>query len=260
MSDGTESPPRIRLVTRGDDAGTCRSANEAIHDACVNGMLRNASFMAPCPELDHAAELLRDLPGLCIGLHTTFTSELDAMKLRPVLPVDQVPSIVDENGFFYHTGWPLAQTNPVVDELVAEFRAQLALLRAKGLNVEYIDEHMSLAALPELRAAMAETAQREGLVLALDHQSHWLKLPEGSFEMPVHAFLAALEAAALGDHIFVGHPCYDTEEVQALWTGRPVPVGHMRDWERRMFMDPEVLDYCRRRGIQPIRYTDLPAA
>jgi predicted glycoside hydrolase/deacetylase ChbG (UPF0249 family) len=215
--------------------------------------------MAPTPELDHAVELLADLPGVCVGMHTTFTSELSNMKLRPVLPVEQVPSIVDENGYFFPNAWRLAARKPATEELVAEFKAQLALLRAKGLNVKYIDEHMSLKPLKELRAAIAETAKREGLVLALTAPAVRLSPQEGKkFETPLHALLATLEAAKPGDYMVVGHPCYDTKEVRDFWKGRPVRVGHMRDWERRMFMDKEVLDLCRRRGIKAIRYVDLP--
>jgi hypothetical protein len=38
---------RIQLVTRGDDAGSCQSANRAIGQACDSGTLRNVSVMAP---------------------------------------------------------------------------------------------------------------------------------------------------------------------------------------------------------------------
>ncbi len=31
----------IHLITRTDDAGSCQSANEAIRDCCLNGILRS---------------------------------------------------------------------------------------------------------------------------------------------------------------------------------------------------------------------------
>ncbi|HAA77607.1 TPA: hypothetical protein DCE37_21050 [Candidatus Latescibacteria bacterium] len=37
----------IRLITRGDDAGSNVTTNRAIRDACVNGVLRNVSLMVP---------------------------------------------------------------------------------------------------------------------------------------------------------------------------------------------------------------------
>jgi predicted glycoside hydrolase/deacetylase ChbG (UPF0249 family) len=258
---GTEPTAQrgIRLVTRGDDPGTCQSANRAVHDACVDGILRNASVMAPGAALDHAAELLADLPGLCIGLHTTLSTEfVGERRLRPVLPVEQVPSIVGADGYFLQGTWHLAQQRPVIAELMAEFRAQIALLRDKGMNVEYVDVHMGMPALPELIDEMARTTEREGLILTRTAPAGRLPRLEGTFDTPVQALLAKLEAAEPGDYVFVGHPCYDTEDVRALWQGASETVGEERDWQRRTFMDAEVLDYCRRRGVQPIRYTDLP--
>ena len=53
--------PRIRIVTRGDDSGSCHSANRAIADAFKNGLLRNASVMVPAPAFKDAAQMYRDL-------------------------------------------------------------------------------------------------------------------------------------------------------------------------------------------------------
>jgi len=248
----------IRLVTRGDDSGTCENANLAIRDAFVSGMLKNTSLMVPPPALDHAAEVLADLPGLCVGLHVTLTSEVELMKWGPVLPVEKVPSIVNRNGHFYHHVREVAE-HAAVGELIAEVQAQLDLARARGFNIEYMDEHMLVGAVPGLRNELDSLGDREGL----DHSHLSLAaLPsvEGEFESPLKRFIARLGAAEPGTYMVVGHPCYDTEEVRRLWTGRPVPVGHMRDWERRYFMDPEVLEYCSARGIEAIRFTDLPAA
>jgi predicted glycoside hydrolase/deacetylase ChbG (UPF0249 family) len=261
MGNDRNAQDPIRIVTRGDDAGTCRSANRAIHDACVDGVLRNTSVMAPGAAVDHAAELLAGLPGLCIGMHTTFASEFAGdRRLRPVLPIEQVPSIVGKDGYLASRPWRLAEKHPAIKELIAELHAQLALLRATGMDVEYIDAHMGLVPMTELHEAVAEAAEREGVVLALTARATRLPHLEGSFETPVQAFLAKLEAAAPGDYVFVGHPAYDTEDIRDLWTGVSETVGVERDWQRRTFMDAEVLDYFERHGIEPICYTDLPVS
>jgi predicted glycoside hydrolase/deacetylase ChbG (UPF0249 family) len=249
----------IRLVTRADDIGTCRSVNRAARDACVDGILRNVSLMAPAADVDHAAELLVDLPGLCIGMHTTFATEFTGdRRLRPVLPVEQVPSIVDEDGYLYNTAWQLAAQDPASDELAAELEAQLALLRAKGMDVEYIDVHMHIGPLPELQEAITEMGRREGLMLAHRWPAPILPKLNGPFETPVQALLARLAAVESGDYVFIGHPCYDTAEMRELWTGKRPEVALERDWQRRTLMDAVVLDYFRLHGIEPIRYTDLP--
>ena len=246
----------IRLVTRGDDAGSCASANEAIRDAFLNGILRNTSVMAPAPHLEHAAELLSDLPGLCLGLHVTLTSELRGLCTGPVLPVEQVAEIVDEDGGFFPRV-PQTASPAALDQMVAEVEAQLDLLRAKGFDVRYMDEHMMVGRVPGLRERLAELAGREGLV-KMPKSLRGLPRVAGDFENPLDELIARLDAAEPGTYLIVGHPCYDCEEVRRLWTGRPSKAGrHMREWERRMFVDARVIGYCQGRGIEPIRYTEV---
>ncbi|MBD2867190.1 ChbG/HpnK family deacetylase [Paenibacillus arenilitoris] len=76
----------IYLVTRGDDLGSSRSANAGILEACRSGLLKNVSVMACAPYAEEAAELLRDAPGVCFGIHATFNAEWDFVRWGPVLP------------------------------------------------------------------------------------------------------------------------------------------------------------------------------
>lgn len=46
----------IRLVTRGDDSGSCATANRAILDAHRHGILKNTSLIVSGPVLDDAVE------------------------------------------------------------------------------------------------------------------------------------------------------------------------------------------------------------
>ena len=76
--------PSIRLVTRADDAGSSLSANRAIRETCVAGMVRNVSLMAPCAHIADAAAQLRDLPGIALGMHVTLNGEWDAPRWSPL--------------------------------------------------------------------------------------------------------------------------------------------------------------------------------
>ncbi|MDF1512247.1 MAG: ChbG/HpnK family deacetylase [Anaerolineae bacterium] len=66
---------RIKLVTRGDDAGMCHTVNIAIRDAVMHGILRYVSMMAPAPAFDEAVEIFSDLPGVKFGLHVDLSSQ-----------------------------------------------------------------------------------------------------------------------------------------------------------------------------------------
>lgn len=250
--------PRVRLVTRGDDAGSCRSANFAIRDCCVRGILRNTSVLAPAPAAEHAAAVLRDCEGLCIGLHACITAEWDELKWGPVLPARVVPSLVDKRGHFRATPGQIEQHGFDPDEVMAELAAQLALLRALKLNVQYMDCHMGFNWLPGLAARVAAFAAKEGLVYS---PTGIARLPrvKGAFDSPVAALCATLAAARPGTYICVTHPGYVRKDMQCLGHTRYRNVAVDRDWQRRMFMDHAIIACCAQHGITPIRYVDLTA-
>lgn len=249
---------RIRLVTRGDDSGSCHSANVAIRDAFEKGILRNTSLMVPCPAFEEAAEILRDLPGLCVGLHATLNAEWDRVRWGPVLPPEEVPSLVDANGYLFQTTQALAENEAGPDEMMAEIQAQLDLARSRGVDIRYIDCHMGFTWIGDMADRVVGFAEREGLV----HRPQGVRrLPsvDGDFDNMVAELVARLSAAEPGTYIVVGHPCYDTEEVRDFCHPGITPgsEGPGRDWQRRMFMDQEVLDCCEANGVEPIRYTEI---
>jgi len=248
----------IRLVTRGDDSGSCNTANVAIWNAYKKGILRNTSIMVPAPAFPEAADMYAEDDGLCVGLHVTLNAEWDAVRWGPVLPADEVPSLVDENGHFFKTTRELNENNPDIQEMLAEVQAQLDLARARGLKIRYMDTHMGVGWVCGLDTELRKMAKREGLIFSHD-VVQGLPRPQGEFANHVERVVAALRAASPGTYLLVGHPAYDRVDVrmfghEGLEAGRE---GINRDWQRRMFMDQEVLDCCRELGIRPIRYTEI---
>jgi len=246
----------IRLITRGDDSGSCETANLAIRDAFEKGILRNTSLIVPAPALDHAVAILRDLKGLCVGLHATVTAEWDSVRWGPVLPPDQVPSLVDANGHFFKNGRLLHENNPSNDEILAELKAQLDRARARGFRIDYMDEHMSFSWFPGLRERLDAFVQSEGLIWGA-HEYDRLPGENNPAQTPVENMVRRLEAAPPGTYLIVGHPGYNRPDMRRLGHAGAGNVALDRDWQRRMFMDPEVLECCERCGIEPVRFTDL---
>jgi hypothetical protein len=82
---------------------------------------------------------------------------------------------------------------------------------------------------------------------------------EGEFADVVERLIARLEAAEPGTYLIVGHPCYDTEDVRRFHHAGMVPgtEGLNRDWQRRMFMDPRIVEFVAARSIEPIRYSQV---
>ena len=241
---------RIQLVTRADDAGSCNSANVAIWSCYRKGIVRNASVMVPAPAFEEAAELLGSEEGLCVGLHVTLTSEWESVRWGPVLSPEEVPSLVDQDGCFPRSRRALEDNGARLEEMLAEIAAQLEAARSHGLNIAYVDTHMSVRFSCGLEEPLKELARREGLVYG--YEVPWLPPVEGRFANRVEEFVAQLAAAEPGTYLAVGHPTYDRLDVEMFSPGQ----GPKRDWDRRMFTDPPVLDYCAAHGVVPIRYTE----
>jgi len=256
----------IRLVTRGDDAGTSKSANRAIHAAAKKGILRNASVLAPGPGVIHAAKVLGGLVKsgeLCVGLHATATCEWEWPVWGPVLGAEDVPSLVDERGLLHRTLEELiagdAPAGKVRADILAEVAAQLERLRSLGLKVAYIDEHMELGRIEGVREGLARIAKREGLVFRPPLER--LPLTNGEFEEDDHAsrLLAALDGAAPGTYLVVGNPAFDDDEMgRCHGAGKAEgEVGPDRNGQRLMFMREDIVAWCREKGVRLLRYDGI---
>jgi len=265
MPETQPDVPRLQLITRGDDLGCNHTANVAIRDAYQQGILRNTSLMAPAPAIGHAAELLAGEHDLCCGLHCTITAEWDSLRWGPVLPPDEVPSLVDRHGHFFQTTRAVAEHGPRLNEIMAELRAQLQRARELGFEVRYADTHMGFAHVVDgLSEAIDAWCTREGILNARHYGRRLPPLDAAQAAAtdseldPVEQFIARLDAAPAGQYLIVGHPAYDTPEMRALGhEGMPGErVAGEREWQRRLFMDPRVVVYCRENGVLPIRYDE----
>lgn len=262
----------LRLVTRADDAGNTESANRAIRETFEDGVLRNASVMAPCPAFEDAADRLAGLDGLCVGVHVTLTAEWDRPRWGPVLPPEEVPSLVDDDGYFPPTPTALAKSQPDTDEMLAEARAQLARLRDAGFEVSYFDDHMRhrgplLYEAPEFVTGLRELAAEEGLI---DGQTAVPRLPyvEGTratygeqLRDRIEAGVGRSERTGQRAFLAVGHPGYYDAETRPITGGRadrgPGEWAAVMDGQRRMFLDDAVAECCAERGVEPARFTDV---
>lgn len=250
--------PKMRIVTRGDDSGSCHSANRAIADAFNHGVLRNTSIMVPAPLFKEAARMYKNLDGLCIGLHATITDEWNTHRWGPILDADRVPSLVMEDGTFFKSTRDLWDNKPDSDEILAEIKAQLEMARSEGLDIGYMDEHMAFGWFDGLAPRLHAFAEAEGLVHRPESLSRLSRI-DGEFSDPVERLLATLDAAELDKtYLLVGHPCYDSKDIQQMTYGDQLPgeIAKERDWQRRMFMDDRVIEYYRRNDIQPITYAE----
>ncbi|MBR4299995.1 MAG: ChbG/HpnK family deacetylase, partial [Bacteroidales bacterium] len=159
------------LVVRIDDMGALHSVNEASIDVYKNGIAKSVEVLAVGAWFPEAAKMLKENPGLDVGVHLAITSEWENVKWRPLT---QCPSLVDENGYFY----PMMGPNPAypgqsvmenmanfdIEEIEKEFRAQIELALKNIPQVTHISGHMmSTAFNPQVMEVVQKLSEEYNL-------------------------------------------------------------------------------------------------
>lgn len=151
------------LIVNADDLGISCGTNRAIAAAFEHGVLTSASLMVNMPAADDALRLVREQPGLRVGLHACLTCG------PAVLPPHMVPLLVGEAGRFRHSFaglWQLLRSGRRAEALAqieAELRAQWLAVRRRGLALSHIDSHQHVHMLPGLFPIVAALGREAGV-------------------------------------------------------------------------------------------------
>ncbi|MCC7446807.1 MAG: polysaccharide deacetylase family protein [Anaerolineae bacterium] len=120
----------------------CQAINDAISHTLKTGVVCSTSLMTPCSHATQAMQWLRENPDMDFGVHLTVISDAPTNRYRPLTNRNNVPSLVDEAGYFYmQDRIPafVAQVN--IAELEMEFRAQIETVLAANLRPTHLDWH-----------------------------------------------------------------------------------------------------------------------
>ncbi len=168
----------VELIVRGDDMGMTHTCNLAVKKNFQEGILTCASIIVPSPWFEEAARMCREHPEWCIGVHLTLNSEWRDYRWKPVVPYSEVPSLVDEDGYFYPTTEAFLEASPELEDVERELRAQMELALKRGIDVQYIDTHMDTArSTPELREIVLSICQDYDLPLGVWKLRHRVVQP-----------------------------------------------------------------------------------
>ncbi|MCK4466046.1 MAG: polysaccharide deacetylase family protein [Bacteroidales bacterium] len=138
------------LIVHADDIGLSHSVNSATIAAFEKKGINSGSIMVPCPWFPEIAEYAKEHQDLDLGIHLTLTAEWKNYKWDGVLPSIEIPSLINEDGYFYATTEEVAR-NADPKEVEKEIRAQIERAKAFGIKPTHLDTHMgSLVATPDL--------------------------------------------------------------------------------------------------------------
>lgn len=134
-----QAKPR-QLIINGDDFGFSSGVNQAIIAAHKQGVLTSTSLMVTGNAFEEAVMLAKAHPTLAVGLHLVLACG------RSVLPPDQIPHLVDDDGNFSNqpeTAGIYYHFNAAARrEIPLEIRAQLTKFRQTGLPLSHVDGHV----------------------------------------------------------------------------------------------------------------------
>lgn len=142
--------------------------NEEIIKSYYDGILTSTSLMANGNYFDYAIELVKENPGLDVGVHLTLTKE------KPVLSSKYVKSIIDSEGKLFSTSNNFARNYFLgkisLHEVESELTAQIEKIINTGIKISHLDSHQHLHVLPKI----AEIAVR----LAKKYSIKFIRLPK----------------------------------------------------------------------------------
>jgi predicted glycoside hydrolase/deacetylase ChbG (UPF0249 family) len=250
----------------------CHAVNEAIFRVLKDGIARSTSLMVPCPWMLYAMRFLADNPEIPFGVHLTAVSEWGEYRWGPVTARDKVPSLLDEAGCFYSfERMPEFLAQVRLDKLEMEFRAQIEVVLAAGLQPTHLDWHaLRIGDRADVSGVMLKLAREYGLALRVAGRS-WIEklqsrgLPTNDYDFLDSSSLdPAIKATRLTEllrELPVGlsewavHPGLDNPELLAIERGG----NHIRQTDFDFLMSQQAKDVVREEGIVLLDYRALQA-
>jgi chitin disaccharide deacetylase len=228
LSQGNNSP-KILLI-RCDDIGMSHSVNLAAKELIETGLVFSASVMFPCAWYQEGVDILKDYPGITVGIHLTLNAEWKNYRWGPVAGRDKVPSLVDENGYFFPSRASFFANNPKLDEVEIELRSQIERALHSGLKISYVDYHMGTAVDNlEMRKIVEKLANEYGLGISryfgeIDIKNMYSD-PIESKKDSLYYTLSNLEGAKI--NLLVCHIGKDNDELRAMIDMNSFGLGGM---------------------------------
>ncbi|HYV49601.1 MAG TPA: ChbG/HpnK family deacetylase [Myxococcaceae bacterium] len=151
---------RRRLVVNADDLGLHPRIDEGILEARKRGILTSASVLVTGRSAE-AAVRAAQAAGVRVGVHLCLVT-----ALPPVLPVEKVRSLAP--GGVFRAGWAAlvkawALGRVRLAEVREELAAQIERARELGAEVDHLDAHQHVHALPGLARVVREIADEARL-------------------------------------------------------------------------------------------------
>lgn len=264
------NPPR--LIIRADDMGSFHASNVACLKTYRDGIISSVEVMAVTPWFPEAVKMLRENPGLDVGLHLVLTSEWDNIKWRPLT---HVPSLMDPNGYFFpmmgpnpaYPGLSVTENKWNIQEIEQEFRAQIELALKNIPQISHLSGHMGALQFHKEVAELVHRLAAEYNLTVVDRndpastytlESVGYDGPKKTAEEKIESFIRTLDKLQPGkDYLFLDHPAFDNDEMSTVGHIGYAGVGKDRQGVTDLFTSAKVKQAIKEKGIKLISYNEL---
>ncbi|RIV32851.1 ChbG/HpnK family deacetylase [Flagellimonas lutimaris] len=270
------------LIIHADDAGLSHSENQATIQALEKGIVNSYSIMVPCPWFLEMARFAKNNTQYDLGIHLTLTCEWENYRFGPVLPVSEVPSLVDEHGHFFKKREQLRE-NATPEDVEKELRAQIEKALNYGLAPTHIDSHMySVGAHAEYLKIYKRLGEHYNLsvlvneqvmqMVGLNPKTHIKKNDfvightyVGEFQYFENDGLAAyyqsvLENLGPGLNLILIHPAFDEHEMQGITINHPNFGSEWRQQDFDFFTSDNTKATLQKNNIQMVTFGDIKSS
>lgn len=251
------------LLIRCDDLGMSHSVNMAFKELMESGLKFSASVMFPCAWYQEAVDILKQHPEITVGIHLTLNAEWKNYRWGPIAGRDKVPSLVDENGYFFPSREKFFANNPKSEEIEIELRAQIERAINSGIKISYVDYHMGTAVeKPEHRAIVEKLAKEYGLGISRYFSEQDIESMYAVDKEKKKDFLFELSKNLKSDQVnlLVCHIGKDYPELQAMSDMNAFGLSEMskhREAELNALLFAKQQKNFENNGIKLINYSDL---
>jgi chitin disaccharide deacetylase len=257
----------IRLVVRGDDMGYTHSGNEAIIKCYKEGIESSIEVLVASPWFTEAVKLLKQNPGIDVGIHLDLTSEWENVKWRPL---SDCPSLKDAGGYFYpmvfqnpnYPGRSISENKWKIEDVEKEFRAQIELALKYLPSASHFSAHMGCTNLsPDVKALTKRLAKEYKIPVDPDLEYVGAVGYDGPHKTPeekIQSFINMLNKLQPGKtYIFVDHPGINDDELKAVYHIGYEDVCTDRQGVTDLYTNEKVKALIKEKGIKLIGYRDI---
>lgn len=258
---------QTRLIIRGDDMGYTHSGNEALIKCFKEGIETSIEVIVPSPWFPEAVKLLRQNPGVDVGIHLAITSEWENIKWRSLT---DCPSLKDNNGYFFpmvdpnpnYPGQSIKENKWTIEDVEKEFRAQIEMALRNIPNVSHISTHMWCDHISEEVKAMTKKLAKEYHIDIdpADYNAQYAGYdgPSKTSAEKIESFIKMLNKLEPGKtYWFLDHPGFDNDELRSVFHIGYENVAEDRQGVTNLFINEKVKTLIKEKGIQLISFADL---